>query len=444
MTFFTAVMLCGVAALCVKAHAQETALAFPGAYGFGKYASGGRGGSVYIVTNLKDDGPGSFRDAVEKTGPRTILFAVSGNIALQSSLIIDHGDVTIAGQSAPGDGICFQYYPVTINSNNVIVRFLRFRLGDTARIEGDALGGGNCENVIIDHCSISWATDECASFYNNKKFTMQWCIISESLNKSVHSKGAHGYGGIWGGVGASFHRNLLAHHTSRLPRFSGSSTTPNSPDELVDFRNNVIYNWSDNSTYGGELGRYNVVNNYYKPGPATTAKANWMVNPSSPFGKFFIEGNIYEGEKVTSADNWRGGVKAAFLDSVRVLTPFAAEFVPSKNATEAFQSVLENAGASLKRDIVDKRIVREVASGTASFGKDRKGIIDSQEDVNGWPSLEPLPPEQDTDRDGMPDKWETKYNLDVNNPSDGNTRLLDDHYTNLEFFLNELVRNTFR
>src|SRR5690606_36124765 len=276
--------------------APGTPLAFPGADGFGKFATGGRGGEVYKITNLNDAGPGSLREAVRKKGPRIILFAVSGTIALKSPLDINNGNLTIAGQTAPGDGICIRNYPLKVNADNVIIRYLRFRLGDETAIEDDAFKGSGQKSIIIDHCSISWSTDECASFYYNENFTLQWCIISESLNESVHAKGAHGYGGIWGGSKATFHHNLIACHTSRTPRFSGSSSVPNPPDELVDFRNNVIYNWSNNNTYGGEKGRYNVVNNYYKPGPATRKdKAGRILNPYQPYGKFFLSGNYLEG-----------------------------------------------------------------------------------------------------------------------------------------------------
>lgn len=426
-------------------HAQEKTLAFPGAEGFGKYTSGGRGGTVYIVTNLNDDGPGSFREAVKKKGTRTILFALSGNIELKSPISIHHGDLTIAGQSAPGDGICIQNYPVTVQADNVIIRFMRFRLGDTAGIESDAFGGtSGRENIIIDHCSISWATDECASFYRNKNFTLQWCIISESLNQSVHSKGEHGYGGIWGGLGASFHHNLLAHHTSRLPRFSGSATTPNAPDELVDFRNNVIYNWSSNNTYGGERGKYNVVNNYYKRGPASKSKNKWMVNPSSPFGKFFIHGNFNDGDPVSSADNWNGGVKAENLDSARASTPFQVAKIEEHTAKDAFDLVVKSAGASLKRDAVDERVIHEVCKGTATSGKNKNGIIDSQNDVGGWPVLKSLPAEQDTDSDGLPDKWEKSKKLNSNDASDAAQTSKESSYTNLEMYLNELVKNVIK
>lgn len=425
---------------CMSATSQEKPLAFPGAEGFGKYATGGRGGKVFVVTNLNDDGPGSLREAIRRKGPRTILFAISGNIVLESPLDINNGDLTIAGQSAPGDGICIQGNAVSVKADNVIIRFLRFRLGDLAGIQSDAINGNKGkENIIIDHCSVSWATDECASFYGNRNFTLQWCIISESLNQSVHAKGEHGYGGIWGGRSASFHHNLFAHHTSRTPRFSGSSTTPNSAEELVDFRNNVIYNWSDNNIYGGEGGRYNVVNNYFKPGPATGAKRNWMLRPSRPYGRFYVEGNVYEGNAEITADNWNGGVRADDLASVRAGAPFEVEPIGEHSAHEAYAAVLKHAGASLRRDAVDRRIVAEVAGGTASFGSNKDGIIDSQEDVNGWPVLQSLPAEKDTDKDGMPDEWERKNGLDINDPADGATKASGSHYTNLEVYLNEKV-----
>lgn len=425
--------------------ARQQTPAFPGAEGFGKFTSGGRGGKVYIVTTLEDDGPGSLRQAIKAKEKRTIVFAVSGNIALKSSITIHNGDVTIAGQSAPGDGICIQNYPVTIQANNVIIRFLRFRLGDLAGIESDAFGGTRyAENIIIDHCSMSWATDECASFYRNRNFTLQWCIISESLNKSVHVKGEHGYGGIWGGMGASFHHNILAHHTSRLPRFSGSSTTPNPPDELVDFRNNVIYNWVGNNTYGGERGRYNVVNNYYKPGPATKPKIHWLVNPTSPFGKFYLQGNIFHDNNAISTDNWNGGVKAAYLDSARATTAFAVEAIKEQTAKDALTQVVQYAGASYKRDAIDKRIAHEITTGTASLGRNKDGIIDSQQDAGGWPVLAATTPPQDTDADGIPDSWEKKHKLNPNDPSDAAQKASKSAYTNLEVYLNALVDGVIR
>lgn len=424
---------------------KNRTLAFPGAEGFGKYTSGGRDGKVYTVTNLNDDGPGSLREAVKKSEPRTIVFAVSGNIELKSPLNITKGNLTIAGQSAPGDGICIQNFPVTIQASNVIVRFMRFRLGDVSKIESDAFGGTKySSDIMIDHCSVSWATDECASFYRNKNFTLQWCIISESLNQSVHVKGEHGYGGIWGGHGASFHHNILAHHTSRLPRFSGSSTTPNSPEELVDFRNNVIYNWVGNNTYGGEKGRYNIVNNYYKPGPATKPKSNWMVNPTSPLGSFYIQGNILEGNAASSADNWNGGVKVASPDSARVNEPFQVEAIPDQTARHAYEAALKFAGASLRRDAVDARIIKEITKGTAAYGKNRNGIIDSQTDVGGWPKLKSLPAPKDSDSDGIPDEWETKHKLDPEDPADAGLKTVNATYTNIESYLNDLCKSVIR
>lgn len=416
-------------------------LAFPGAEGFGKYTTGGRGGSVLVVTNLNDDGPGSLREAIRKKGPRIIVFAVSGYIDLKSPLFINNPDVTIAGQTAPGDGITLRHYPLKVSTENVIIRYLRFRLGDVSKIEEDAISGIRQKNIIIDHCSVSWATDECASFYGNENFTMQWCIISESLNSSVHSKGDHGYGGIWGGRKATFHHNLIAHHNSRLPRFSGSASVPNAPDELVDFRNNVIYNWMNNNTYGGEKGRYNVVNNYYKPGPSTkSSRKARILDPSVPYGKFFVAGNVLEGFENITRNN-KLGITNSAADSALVSKSFEVELINEHSARQAFELVLLGAGASLVRDAVDLRIVEEVKNGTASFGKNKDGIIDSQNDVGGWPELKTVPAPTDSDNDGMPDDWEQKNRLNPNDASDAARYTLSKTYTNIEVYINGLVQD---
>ncbi len=424
--------------------ADTAALAFPGAEGFGKFTTGGRGGQVVVVTNLEDNGPGSLRSAIQKKGPRIIVFALSGNIDLKAPLDINNGDVTIAGQSAPGDGICIRNYPVSIKADNVIVRYMRFRLGDVAGQQDDALGANRGRrNIIVDHCSMSWATDESASFYRNENFTLQWSIISESLNQSVHAKGDHGYGGIWGGKGATFHHNLIANHTSRTPRFSGSSSTPNSPDELVDFRNNVIFNWGANSTYGGEKGRYNMVNNYYKAGPATvSSKKDRIVNPSQPYGRFYVAGNYVAGHPNISQDNWDGGVQCEHPDSVKTTQPFEVTAIGQQEAAQAYEAVLAHAGASHRRDAVDARVVAEVKSGKPTSGKKKNGIIDSQNDVGGWPELKSAPAPEDKDQDGMPDAWERQHKLDSNSSADAAAYTLDKRYTNIEVYLNSLVSET--
>ena len=255
--------------------ASDQLVAFPGAEGFGRYTTGGRGGAVYHVTKLDDDGSeGTFRWACNKSGVRTIVFDVSGTIFLKSALQLKKGNVTIAGQTAPGDGICVADYPFTIDSDNVILRFLRFRLGNknVAYHEGDGLGGMDRTKVMIDHCSVSWSIDECLSVYGSKDITVQWCIAAQSLKNAGHSKGDHGYGGNWGGSGATYHHNLLAHHESRVPRLGPRPGTQT--DERMDLRNNVMYNWAGNGCYGGEGMNVNIVNNYYKPGPATLTRSS--------------------------------------------------------------------------------------------------------------------------------------------------------------------------
>ena len=420
---------------------QSQPIAFPGAEGFGKYTSGGRGGKVLIVDNLNDSGPGSLREAIKQKYPRTIVFTVSGTISLESILKINNGDVTIAGQSAPGDGICIKNYPLIISSSNVILRYLRIRMGDEQKQQDDCLSAVRKQNIIIDHCSFSWGTDEVASCYDNENFTMQYCIISESLNNSVHEKGAHGYGGIWGGKGASFHHNLLASHKSRLPRFCGARYHKQPELEIVDFRNNVIYNWQINNAYAGEEGNHNVVNNYYKAGPATEkSKLNRILNPWSPYGHFFVDGNILYGNQEISNDN-RLGVVADNVDSALIAEPITVVAISEQNAQDAYIEVLTNAGANLHRDNVDERIVGEVKDGNAHFGLKKDGIIDSQSQVGGWPILKSAQAKTDSDKDGMPDDWERKNGL---NPTDGNDQALfsiDKNYTNIEVYLNELTLN---
>jgi len=434
-------------------HAQTPA--FPGAGGAGRYTLGGRGGAVYEVTCLEDSGPGSLRAAVEAGGPRTVVFRVSGTIKLLSDLNIRNDYITIAGQTAPGDGICIRDHQAVIRADHVILRYLRFRLGDETGVDTDAIWGRENKHFIIDHCSASWSVDEAMSFYGNDSTTVQWCIISESLYLSNHPKGAHGYGGIWGGRDASFHHNLIAHHSSRTPRFSGGETAA---CENVDFRNNVIYNWGFNSAYGGEAGRINMVANYFKPGPASKSGVrSRIVQISDPDGKWYIEDNVMEGSPSVTADNWKGGVQGAYASEAvsRAYTPFPYVSISTESAEEAYERVLENAGANFpSQDAVDERVVREVRSGTATFeGKGYeniqgfsdtsivRGIIDSQADAGGWPELAGLPAPADSDHDGMPDEWELANGL---NPGEDSDRNLPDEqgYTMLEHYLNRLVSST--
>lgn len=422
-------------------------IAFPGAEGAGKYTTGGRGGTVYEVTNLNDEGEGSLRQAIRKKDTRTVIFRVSGTIELKSPLDIHYGNLTIAGQTAPGDGICIKGYPVSIKTDNVIVRFMRFRLGDVIKVQDDAFSCRNRRNILIDHCSFSWATDEGASLYELHQSTVQWCIISEALNHSVHEKGNHGYGGIWGGDTVSFHHNLFAHNLSRNPRFNGARYQVPWTD-LVDFRNNVLYNWGDNSIYGGERGNHNVVNNYFKAGPGTKKSVrnrvlNITTSDDYPYGCFYVSGNYVEGNPIVTADNWNGGVDTdATVGEVKAGKAFFSVKIPEQTAREAYVAVLNSVGASLARDAVDKRVILEVKNGTAAYRgthSQRAGIIDSQEEVGGWPELISQSAPTDSDHDGMPDAWEEKHLLKANNPSDGGQRTLDESYTNLEVYLNELA-----
>ena len=397
--------------------------------------------------------------------------SLAGRIDLRSELKIANGNLTIAGQTAPGDGICISGQTVRVDADNVIIRFMRFRLGTKGSgldDSSDAIWGRNHENIVLDHCSVSWSIDEGASFYANRNFTMQWCIISEALNQSgFHSKGAHGYGGIWGGRNASFHHNLLADNYSRNARIDHPGIYGNylsTHRGNVDYRNNVIYNWGDNSTYGGEDGHFNIVGNYYKPGPASKDRdyfvdAYWYnesEHVGSAYPELYMEGNVHTNgineskypDGIYYHDQSKFGTNPAgvVLDSPLSIRADDLEtcYTSTHSAYDAFNVVLENSGASLSRDEVDVRVTSEAKSGEASCGTD--GIIDTEEDAGGWPEYTATDEEKasvtDTDGDGMPDWFETEFGLDPDNSSDGNSMNLDSEgrYTNLEMYLHYIVR----
>jgi hypothetical protein len=444
--------------------ANLIAIAFPGAEGFGKYTTGGRGGEIFIVSNLNDNGPGSFREAVEAKGKRIVVFAVSGTIHLESKLFIK-GNITIAGQTAPGDGICLADQSVGFGGDNIIVRYIRFRMGDKYQkggmIDGnggdDAFGGTKRKNIIIDHCSMSWSTDEVFSIYAGDSTTLQWNLISEPLNYSYHFETGdkdyeqHGYGGIWGGKHFSAHHNLLAHCNSRNPRFDGIR---NIPEENCDFRNNVIYNWGHNTVYAGEGGTYNIVNNYYKWGPDTKDNVKtrivnpWNKPPSIPFGKYYVDGNYMEDANEVNTNNWQGvsfekgaatDVAAAKLDK-----PLSTVEVTTQSAKAAYELVLKDVGAILpKRDTLDERIITDVKRRTGRFIDVQGGFPHGtayELTVNAWPALKAIPAPADMDKDGMPDDWEKINGLNPANASDAATYKLSKGYTNIEVYLNSLVK----
>jgi len=476
----------------VSGFAQQDIPAFPGAEGFGRYATGGRGGTVYHVTTLEDSNePGTFRHAVSQRGPRTVVFDVAGTIFLSSRLHIVNDNLTIAGQTAPGQGVCIARYPVSVNADNVIIRYMRFRVGNEGEGEPDGLGGSKNRNVIIDHCSISWSVDETCTFYGGENVTVQWCLISESLRTAGHAKGKHGYGAIVGGHRSSFHHNLMAHHESRMPRLGPHVSTQER--EYVDMRNNVFYNWAGAGCYGGEGMHVNIVNNYYKPGPATPKNSrvryriaaigvrtseyvtgkNGQPNAWKPMehvcGRFYVDGNVVEGDKETTKNNWPKGIYAQIADNndntfteqvkkeMRLSSPLETDVITTHTAQEAYHLVLQHAGCSKQRDIIDARIVEETKKGTATYfgsissdAKNYPGLIDVPHDVkssnaeSAWPDLSDsgVNPEllKDSDGDGMPDWWENSNKLNPNDASDGNTVTWSKTgYTNLEVYLNSLV-----
>jgi len=438
-------------------------IAFPGAEGFGKYATGGRGGKVASVTNLNDDGEGSFRNALEKFPgePLTIVFKVSGIIELQSKIQIKRSNLTIAGQTAPGDGICLKNHSLILNGasakgnhGNIIIRFIRSRPGGTLKTGLYGFNMENCHNVIIDHCSFSWANEECAAMYDTKNTTVQWCIVSEGLYNAGHMKGNRSYGGVWGGQNASYHHNLIAHLNNRAVRFNGARA--HDTIALIDYRNNVIYNWGNaNACYGGEvniaggLSQINIVNNYYKPGPAAPLElkfvhASFQKENSKGTGQWYLHGNIMAGDNSLTKKNSRGLDLSGtgYLKNAEADAAFAVSApLPEQSAKDAYEDVLKYAGAIFpKRDKVDERIISETKNGTA-IGKGvlgKPGIIDLPVMVGGWPVYKSSPAPIDTDEDGMPDDWEKKNGLNANDASDRN-KMHNNGYTMLENYLNELA-----
>lgn len=425
---------------------QDQPISFPTAEGFGKHTTGGRGGAVLLVTNLNDSGQGSLREAINTSGKRTIIFTVSGNIPLESPLTVKNGDLTLAGHSAPGDGICIRNYPVVINTDNVIIRYIRIRLGDSKSFDGDAITCIRNKNIMIDHCSLSWGVDETASIYDNENTTVQWSIISESLMSSINPK-ALGFGGIWGGKNASFNYNLFANNNARTPRLNGKRYSSGPDRELVDFSNNVIYNWGGNAIYGGENGEYSIIGNYFKPGPATKGKyLSRIINPSPPYGKFYIEGNQIEGQSKISKDNWTGSspwsggiVLAGDKRSIRLLSNSASQSVAKYTAKKIYQQILQHVGCSFQRDSIDLRIINEVSNGSATYGN---GLIKSQNDVGGWVELATYDQIEDLDCDGIADSWEKQNGLDPNDPDDSREISDASGYSFLEIYLEELVSHT--
>ncbi len=484
-------------------HAQT--IAFPGAEGYGKYATGGRGngttGRVVEVTTLEDDvdnpPPGSLRWALKQgleeivdpvlgsytvQRPLTVVFRVGGVIHLKGELRVKRSNLTLAGQTAPGDGICIRGATVNLGGGrNLIIRYLRFRPGDESGEETSALRIENGGNFIIDHCSMSWGIEETTHFSSNDNTTVQWCILSESLYSNIHKKGARGYAAQWGGEYASYHHNLLAHNRSRMPRINGSNE--NDVEALVDYRNNVNYNWgSSGAFYGGEFegtphctgfSHVNVVNNYFIPGPATDG--SYFAAPSTNrdgvtfcgYAKWYVDGNTMVGYPDKTADNWLG-IDFHKKDSIRTdMEHVQSEGVLedynnyTQSAEEAFVSVMDDVGAVLpKRDAIDERIIREMVGEieiqryeyvineqvTPIKGVD-SGIIDTQknlvpddapEGTTAWDVYEtsynvPV----DSDHDGIPDSWEAAHGLNSQDETDGRA-IAENGYSNLENYLNSL------
>ncbi len=440
-----------VALCCVWVESFAQLPAFPGAEGWGAQTKGGRGGVVLHVTNLNDSGEGSFRAAVDDPRPRIIVFDVSGTIELKSGLTVSQPFCTIAGQTAPGDGICLKNASLRVaNTHDVIIRAIRVRPGAGGGIRGaevDGIGVSNSENVIVDHCVASWSLDEgFNTWHKARNITYQWCVMSEALNNSIHEKGRHGFGGSIGGYKASFHHNIFANCIARNPSIGGNDQNLTI---WLDFRNCVISNWEHRTCDGKPLS-VNLVNNYYKPGPATqpdvcrrVAKIDYADSKWGFSGQWYIQGNVIEGYPEISADNWKGGVDyepGASMERNRRYEPFKVAPVVTQPAKEAYELVLKYAGCYTNRDSQEKRIIEQIRTG--KYHSTPTGIIDTVEQAGGWPVLKSTPKPLDTDNDGMPDAWEKQNGLNPNNPADAAQEAANG-YTNVENYINSLLPDVY-
>ncbi|MCA9261829.1 MAG: hypothetical protein KDA61_21575 [Planctomycetales bacterium] len=411
--------------------------AFPGAEGFGAATAGGRGGRVIAVTNLNASGPGSLQAACEAEGPRIVVFRVAGTITGNIRIKRDH--ITIAGQTAPGGGVAIKGN-LGIDADDVVIRYLRVRC-DPAVGESDAISGRYHKNLILDHVSASWSTDEVLSLYMNENVTVQWCMITEACPKIIDGENTgHRFGGIWGNNYCTMHHNLIAHNASRNPRWASGCG-------YNDYRNNVLYNWGYQSCYGGEKSQtsndfgftvINMIANYYKAGPGTKPDdrtkrriAEPSARSSDDKGSWYVAGNLVDGYPAVTEDNWKGvdGDNYVRLDS-----PWPALPIRQQSPAAAFEAVLAHSGCTLPhRDSVDVRIMEETRFGTATYGD---GIIDGPSDVGGWPTLAAGKAPTDADEDGMPDAWESQHNLSPDDFEDGSLDADQDGYSNVEEYLN--------
>ena len=476
----------------------DTIVAFPGAEGFGKYTSGGRGGKVVYVTSLEDDAEGetegTLRWAIKQypDEPLTVCFAVTGEIQLVKDLRINRKNYTIAGQTAPGVGIVITHNKVNCGgSENFIIRNIRFRVGryntDSTFITVNAFGAENCSNYIIDHCEFGWSTEENMNTYDSHFITVQYCIVHEGLNSSGHPKGARGYGCQWGGSPASYHHNLLVNNNKRSCRFNGAQS--NDFVVYLDYINNVVYNFEggSNGCYGGEntakidsfnglnsAHECNFINNYYKVGPNTTNKKWFFSVEAARSGatswgpsQWYLSGNVFDGVASATADNWSaisGKSPYANVDTLRVDTlirpktpwwrwtadsiygrydfdkyAYAAENYQS--AEEAYQTVLDTAGC-FPRDHVGNRLIADTRAGLYTYvgsKTGKKGILDTEEDAEGFYDYTVVAPQLDTDLDGMPDEWEIANGCDPNT-QDNNVRHASG-YTMLEMYLDDAMHS---